>query len=162
MTQFSDRLQVLSKKIAASQINPRPFAYRNRTLHCDGADLNALAAHQLDRRHATAREDIGRHRLANDDWDDAWVFSDPRFQLADGPDQVLLDCLQRCFDLASTLARATSLARVPHDCPEGQLRLTRPKAFCAPSLLPCAESRAQSIFRQLTFVPAPLNSQGKA
>jgi diaminopimelate decarboxylase len=38
----------LSKKIAAplsqSQLNPRPFHYRNRLLHCDGADLTALAA----------------------------------------------------------------------------------------------------------------------
>jgi diaminopimelate decarboxylase len=34
----------LSKKIAAPRINPRPFAYRNRTLHCDGADLTTLAA----------------------------------------------------------------------------------------------------------------------
>ena len=54
-------------------------------------DLDSLPS--TDRRHATAREDIGRHRLANDDWDDAWVFTDPRFQLADGPDQVLLDFL---------------------------------------------------------------------
>ena len=28
--------------------------------------------------------------MANFDWDDDWVFDDPRFQLADGPDQVLL------------------------------------------------------------------------
>jgi diaminopimelate decarboxylase len=33
----------LPKKIAAPQQNPRPFAYRNRTLHCDGVDLTALA-----------------------------------------------------------------------------------------------------------------------
>ena len=54
-------------------------------------DLDSLSS--TDRRHATAREDIGWHRLANDDWDDAWVFSDPRFQLADGSDQVLLEFL---------------------------------------------------------------------
>ncbi len=54
-------------------------------------DLDSLPS--TDRRHATAREDIGRHRFANDDWDDAWVFTDPRFQLADGPDQVLLHFL---------------------------------------------------------------------
>jgi diaminopimelate decarboxylase len=35
--------KVLQKKIAASA-NPRPFAYRNRTLHCDEADLTTLAA----------------------------------------------------------------------------------------------------------------------
>jgi diaminopimelate decarboxylase len=35
----------LPKKIEAPQLPPsRPFAYRNRTLHCDGADLTALAA----------------------------------------------------------------------------------------------------------------------
>jgi len=33
----------LQKKIAA-RINPRPFVYRNRTLHCDGVDLATLAA----------------------------------------------------------------------------------------------------------------------
>jgi diaminopimelate decarboxylase len=33
----------LPKKIVF-QPNPRPFAYRNRTLHCDGADLSTLAA----------------------------------------------------------------------------------------------------------------------
>jgi len=32
----------LSRKIAPAP-SPRPFAYRNRTLHCDGADLSALA-----------------------------------------------------------------------------------------------------------------------
>jgi diaminopimelate decarboxylase len=35
----------LPKKIEAPQLPPsRPFAYRNRTLHCDGADLTSLAA----------------------------------------------------------------------------------------------------------------------
>jgi diaminopimelate decarboxylase len=34
----------LQKKIAISSANPRPFAYRNRALHCDGANLTALAA----------------------------------------------------------------------------------------------------------------------
>lgn len=33
----------MSKKIAP-QPSPRPFVYRNRTLHCDGADLSTLAA----------------------------------------------------------------------------------------------------------------------
>ena len=33
----------MSKKIAP-QPSPRPFLYRNRMLHCDGADLTALAA----------------------------------------------------------------------------------------------------------------------
>ena len=34
----------MPKKIAAPQQNPRPFVYRNRTLHCDGVDLTTLAA----------------------------------------------------------------------------------------------------------------------
>jgi diaminopimelate decarboxylase len=34
----------LPKKIAAPQLNPRPFTYRNRTLQCDGVDLTTLAA----------------------------------------------------------------------------------------------------------------------
>jgi hypothetical protein len=54
-------------------------------------DLDALPSN--DPRHATAGADILRHRVANFDWDDYWVFSDQRFQLADGPDQVVLDFL---------------------------------------------------------------------
>jgi AbiJ N-terminal domain 3 len=54
-------------------------------------DLDALPS--TDPRHATAGEDIARHRVANFDWDDDWIFSDQRFQLADGPDRVLLDFL---------------------------------------------------------------------
>lgn len=54
-------------------------------------DLDALES--TDSRHATAREDIGQHRIGNYDWDDDWVFADPRFELADGPDRVLLDFL---------------------------------------------------------------------
>jgi hypothetical protein len=54
-------------------------------------DLDSLPS--TDPRHATAREDVSRHRVDNCDWDDNWVFSDPRFQLSDGPDQVLLDFL---------------------------------------------------------------------
>jgi diaminopimelate decarboxylase len=33
----------LTKKIAAPETAPRPFAYRNRTLHCDGVSLSTLA-----------------------------------------------------------------------------------------------------------------------
>src|SRR6266567_1581017 len=54
-------------------------------------DLDVLPS--TDPRHTTAAEDITRHRIANFDWDDDWVFDDSRFQLADGPDQVLLDFL---------------------------------------------------------------------
>lgn len=54
-------------------------------------DLDSLAS--TDPRHATAREDIGQHRSGFADWADDWVFADPRFQLADGPDHVLLGFL---------------------------------------------------------------------
>jgi diaminopimelate decarboxylase len=33
----------LTQKTAAPESSPRPFIYRNRILHCDGADLNTLA-----------------------------------------------------------------------------------------------------------------------
>jgi diaminopimelate decarboxylase len=33
----------LQKKVATATANPRPFVYRNRTLHCDGVDLTTLA-----------------------------------------------------------------------------------------------------------------------
>jgi diaminopimelate decarboxylase len=33
----------LQKKIATTSVNPRPFVYCNRTLHCDGVDLTTLA-----------------------------------------------------------------------------------------------------------------------
>ena len=56
-------------------------------------DLDALPS--TDSRHTTAGEDIVQHRIANFDWDDDWVFDDPRFELAEGPDQVLLYFLAR-------------------------------------------------------------------
>ncbi len=42
-----------------------------------------------DHRYTTAFQDIVQHRVANYDWDDDWVFHDPRFGLADN-DQALL------------------------------------------------------------------------
>lgn len=51
-------------------------------------DLDELPS--TDSRFQTAREDILKHRIANDDWEDDWVFADPRFKLAAGPDEELL------------------------------------------------------------------------
>lgn len=52
-------------------------------------DLRALPSH--DPRHKDAAGDIWRHRVANpSDWKDDWVFSDRRFHLLDGPDDVFL------------------------------------------------------------------------
>jgi hypothetical protein len=37
-----------------------------------------------------ARGDIWQHRVNNNDWDDDWVYDDPRFELLGGPDENLL------------------------------------------------------------------------
>lgn len=54
-------------------------------------DLEALPS--TDYRFKTASGDIWQHRINNLDWDDGWVFSDSRFKLAKGPDEVLLEFL---------------------------------------------------------------------
>jgi len=54
-------------------------------------DLEALPS--TDHRYTTASRDIIQHRVSNYDWDDDWVFHDPRFKLASGPDEVLLGFL---------------------------------------------------------------------
>ena len=46
-----------------------------------------------DHRFGNAEEDIWQHCINNHDWDDQWVFTDERFQLADGPDEVFLNFL---------------------------------------------------------------------
>ena len=54
-------------------------------------DLSSMPS--TDSRFPNAESDIWQHRINNDDWDDQWVFSDDRFQLADGPDEVYLNFL---------------------------------------------------------------------
>ena len=51
-------------------------------------DLASLPS--TDSRFRDAERDIWQHRVNNFDWDDWWIFSDERFQLNDGPDDVLL------------------------------------------------------------------------
>ncbi len=51
----------MTNKIAAPQLNPRPFAYRNRTLHCDGVDLATLATDHGTPLYVYSAEQIG-HR----------------------------------------------------------------------------------------------------
>jgi hypothetical protein len=46
-----------------------------------------------DSRFRTAHRDIIQHRVANYDWEDDWVFDDPRFRLANGADEILLGFL---------------------------------------------------------------------
>jgi hypothetical protein len=50
-------------------------------------DLNDRPSH--DSRYTTAGQDIVQHRVMNEDWDDDWIFSDPRFGLVDS-DRALL------------------------------------------------------------------------
>lgn len=54
-------------------------------------DLRALPS--TDTRFKTAEHDIWQHRVNNDDWDYWWIFSDERFQLADGSDEMYLNFL---------------------------------------------------------------------
>ncbi|WP_433616885.1 hypothetical protein ACQP2P_16130 [Dactylosporangium sp. CA-139114] len=51
-------------------------------------DLEALPSH--DSRYTTAFQDFVQHRMANDDWDDDWVFTDRRLGLADSDEKLLL------------------------------------------------------------------------
>lgn len=55
-------------------------------------DLEALPSY--DSRFKTASGDIFQHRVNNpEDWDDDWVFHDPRFGLEKGDDEILLKFL---------------------------------------------------------------------
>ncbi len=51
-------------------------------------DLESMPSH--DHRYRTAAGDIRQHRINNYDWDDDWVFSDERFRLQAGSDEVFL------------------------------------------------------------------------
>ena len=51
-------------------------------------DLKSLPS--TDGRYSDAASDIWKHRIANSDWDDQWIFSDSRFGLMHGPDEVFL------------------------------------------------------------------------
>jgi hypothetical protein len=54
-------------------------------------DLSSLPS--TDCRFQSAESDIWQHRVNNHDWDDQWIFSDERLQLANGPDEVFLNFL---------------------------------------------------------------------
>lgn len=45
--------------------------------------------------HPIVRADIQQHRFNNEDLDDDWIFEDPRLELCNGPDEVLLAFLAR-------------------------------------------------------------------
>lgn len=54
-------------------------------------DLETMPS--TDRRYRSASGDIYQHTVNNDDWEQNWVFTDTRFQLSGGPDEVLLGFL---------------------------------------------------------------------
>ena len=58
-------------------------------------DLDQLPS--SDSRYSSAREDIIQHTVNNDDYPKCWVFHDDRFQLDQGPDNVLLRFLCEVF-----------------------------------------------------------------
>lgn len=51
-------------------------------------DLKSLPS--TDSRFSDAYGDIWQHRINNDDWDDYWVFTDTRFNLLHGEDEIFL------------------------------------------------------------------------
>lgn len=55
-------------------------------------DLSSLPS--TDTRYRDAHGDIWQHRVNNSDWDDDWVFSDSRFNLTHGDDDVVLAFLE--------------------------------------------------------------------
>lgn len=57
--------------------------------------------HQMpstDSRFRNAYSDICQHTINNDDWDTGWIFSDSRFGLVNGEDEVLLNFLCEMFN----------------------------------------------------------------
>lgn len=51
-------------------------------------DVDAMPSH--DGRFKSAANDIWQHRVNNNDWDDNWVFDDPRFEMMTGPADTFL------------------------------------------------------------------------
>lgn len=79
-----------------------------------GRIYNLSVLGSTDSRFSNAASDIRQHRTNNFDWDDDWVFTDPRFNLREGSDENLLRFLvetvhplvRRDQDEADTLVRA--------------------------------------------------------
>lgn len=58
-------------------------------------DLHSMPS--TDKRFKDAFGDIQQHRTNNDDWDNDWIFYDPRFDLFHAPDEQLLNFLCEIF-----------------------------------------------------------------
>lgn len=59
---------------------------------------NLKSMPSTDTRFKDAEGDIWQHTINNNDWDENWVFSDPRFQLNTGSDESLLKFLCEMFN----------------------------------------------------------------
>lgn len=53
-------------------------------------DLDTMSSTDFRREYNTAALDIWKHRVNNRDWDNDWVYCDPRFKLMDGSDESFL------------------------------------------------------------------------
>lgn len=60
-----------------------------------GALFDLTSMPSYDRRYSNAAGDIRQHCINNNDWDEAWVFSDPRFNVRSAPESDLLRFLER-------------------------------------------------------------------
>ncbi len=79
-------------------------------------DLSALPS--TDGRFRDAAGDICQHRVNNYDWDDDWVFSDPRFRLLNGDDEVFLRFLCETIHpvVRPDVMEAERLCQLYNDC----------------------------------------------
>lgn len=59
---------------------------------------NLASMPSSDSRFKNALGDIRQHTVKNDDWDSGWVFSDSRFNLSAGEDEIFLDFLCEMFN----------------------------------------------------------------
>lgn len=67
-----------------------------------------------DSRYKDAAGDIWQHRYNNDDWEDEWIFSDPRFNLLDGSAEVFLRFLCETVHPVVRLQREEAIKLVEH------------------------------------------------
>jgi hypothetical protein len=81
-------------------------------------DIDALPSH--DGRFSTAAQDIWQHRVNNpEDWDDDWIYGDPRFNLVGCDDELFLaetvhPTVRRDPDEVERLVRVYNEALAPH------------------------------------------------
>ena len=107
-------------------------------------DLDSLPS--TDNRFRTATGDIRQHRINNDDWEDDWIFTDPRLKLASGPDDALLEFLVQMVHpvVRPDAAESAEIVRALNDLlrPDGGGSHRRGTFREGPSTHRCAWGRA--------------------